>query len=202
MKSTMKSRHDPFLDFILWMCILLCSAPFLAVLVAATRPVNLVWDANTETDLAGYNVYRATGPRAFARINFATVPDPAYTDATAEIGQTYRYQVTALNTSGLESGPSNVVTVFVANPSPPSAPTGLTVSGLGSTAELRWDWNESADSYRVEYARGNSPDDWHNAGGTRENRATHKTGGPRWYRVVSIAGDRESAPSKAVYYHP
>ncbi|MDQ2924911.1 MAG: hypothetical protein M3R43_05070 [Acidobacteriota bacterium] len=69
--------------------------------------VDLVWQPNTESDVAGYNVYRqplATG--AAMKLNAKPVPLPAFHDATAARGIAYRYTVTAVDSKGNESEPS------------------------------------------------------------------------------------------------
>lgn len=74
--------------------------------------IDLSWQANTETDLAGYHVYRQvlsdSGVPTAAPVRITTTPlaGPAYSDSTAARGQRYNYSVTALDTSGNESRPS------------------------------------------------------------------------------------------------
>lgn len=67
--------------------------------------VELVWTANTETDLAGYNVYRLDNQTA-VRVNKELVRTPIYRDTTAPPEMTLTYQVTAVDLSGNESKPS------------------------------------------------------------------------------------------------
>jgi hypothetical protein len=67
--------------------------------------VSLQWPANSESDLAGYNVYRATqsgGP--YAKLNGALVTAPSSVDTQTTDGTTYYYVVTALDQVGNESG--------------------------------------------------------------------------------------------------
>lgn len=87
----------------------------------------LSWNANPETDIAGYNVYRQIDAGPDVKINTALVLTPTYIDHDTAIPGTYKYTVTAVNTAGLESLPSNVADKVVV-PVPPSAPTGLVVS--------------------------------------------------------------------------
>lgn len=79
--------------------------------VSITQPVshsvNLSWTAGST--VAGYNIYRGTqvsGP--FTRINPTLETATVYTDSSVSSGQTYYYATTAVNSSGVESGYSNV----------------------------------------------------------------------------------------------
>jgi len=64
--------------------------------------VELVWTANTEADLAGYNVYRVED-QASERVNKELVRTPIFRDASAAPGKTLTYYVTAVDFSGNES---------------------------------------------------------------------------------------------------
>ncbi len=79
--------------------------------------VALAWTANSEGDLAGYNIYRsASATEPFARLNASLLTSPAYDDTSAP-GTADFYQVTAVDTSANESAPSATVsaTLPVAN---------------------------------------------------------------------------------------
>jgi hypothetical protein len=85
--------------------------------VTITAPVasyvNLSWTASTSS-VAGYNLYRSaqsTGP--FARINSSLDTATVYTDNTVISGQTYYYATTAVDSSGLESGYSNLAQAII-----------------------------------------------------------------------------------------
>jgi hypothetical protein len=71
-----------------------------------TRAVELVWDANTEPDLAGYNVYRREGEGPFQKVTAEPLRTPIYRDSAASEAKSYVYHVTALDVSGNESSPS------------------------------------------------------------------------------------------------
>ena len=64
--------------------------------------VELVWTANTEADLAGYNVYRLENQTP-QRVNKELVRTPIFRDTTAAPGKTLTYYVTAVDLSGNES---------------------------------------------------------------------------------------------------
>jgi hypothetical protein len=82
---------------------------------AADRSIDLSWTPNTEDDLAGYFVYRqdidSKGVVAgtATRLNVTPVVGPAYRDQTAVAGRRYAYRVTAVDTAGNESAPSDAV---------------------------------------------------------------------------------------------
>jgi len=64
--------------------------------------VELVWTANTEADLAGYNVYRLDNQTP-QRLNKELLRTPIFRDTTAPPGKTLSYYVTAVDVSGNES---------------------------------------------------------------------------------------------------
>jgi hypothetical protein len=78
----------------------------------ADRSIDLSWEPNTDSDLAGYIVYRQqispTGAliEPSTRLNSTPVPGPAFRDKTAASGQRYAYRVTAIDAAGNESAPS------------------------------------------------------------------------------------------------
>lgn len=66
--------------------------------------VSLSWTASTSSNVAGYNVYRATastGP--FTKMNLSLMNSTNAVDNTVVPGQTYYYVATAVDTSGVES---------------------------------------------------------------------------------------------------
>ncbi len=99
------------------------TAPAAPTGLAATSGVGevaLTWDANSETDLAGYNVYRSTGTvTKDTPINGGTLlTSPAYTDTTGTPGTAYNYAVTAVDTSTNESDLSGEATGTPSSPEP------------------------------------------------------------------------------------
>ncbi|MGO8788387.1 MAG: fibronectin type III domain-containing protein [Terriglobia bacterium] len=64
--------------------------------------VELVWAANSEADLAGYNVYRLDNQTP-QRVNKDLLHTPIFRDTTAPPGKTLIYYVTAVDLSGNES---------------------------------------------------------------------------------------------------
>jgi hypothetical protein len=85
--------------------------------LTATRSVInslLDWNNNTETDLAGYNVYRSiTSGSGYAKINGSLVVGSLYFDDSTTPGQTYYYIVKAVDTSWNLSAASNEQSVTI-----------------------------------------------------------------------------------------
>ena len=83
------------------------AAPRGLTAVGVAGAVNLIWEANTETDLGGYLVLRGEAPGDTLRaITASPIRETTYTDATAVPGVRYVYAVVAVdrasppNTSG------------------------------------------------------------------------------------------------------
>jgi hypothetical protein len=86
------------------------SAPKSLVSVATTTSVNLIWDANTESDVAGYLVLRAEPPDdKLTPLTPAPITDAAYVDGSIRRSQSYIYEVVAIDKAGNQSAPSNRV---------------------------------------------------------------------------------------------
>jgi hypothetical protein len=79
--------------------------------------IDLSWQPDTETDLAGYIVYRRGGTGDWQRISPAQLAiEPAFHDAHVEPGHTYTYAVSAVDQSGHESLRSAPTEETVPNP--------------------------------------------------------------------------------------
>jgi chitodextrinase len=109
--------------------------------------VALSWTANTESDLAGYRLYRdGVGVYDGAAATF--------TDTTVTNGTAYSYAVSAYDTSGNESAQSTAVQATPTAPAdttPPAVPTGLTAAPGDAQVSLDWDANTEPDlaGYRL-----------------------------------------------------
>ncbi len=68
--------------------------------------VDLSWIANTEADLAGYNVYRHEEGQSAVKINTELVKAPAFRDSTVTSGHRYLYAVSAVDVRENESSHS------------------------------------------------------------------------------------------------
>jgi hypothetical protein len=62
--------------------------------------VQLIWDANTEPDLAGYIVLRATAPdETLQPLTPAPIRDTVFKDATVTPGVRYLYAIVAVDSA-------------------------------------------------------------------------------------------------------
>jgi hypothetical protein len=68
--------------------------------------IDITWTANTEPDLAGYNVYRRRENEQPVKINSELVKTPRFADPGVQPGMKYFYSVTAVDLRGNESGKS------------------------------------------------------------------------------------------------
>ena len=88
------------------------AAPRSLAAVASGNAINLIWEANTERDLAGYLVLRGDAPGAtLAALTPAPIRDTTYRDGTVRPGVRYVYVVVAVDgaTPPNTSEPSNRV---------------------------------------------------------------------------------------------
>jgi len=77
---------------------------------AVPSHLELSWGISSETDLAGYNVYRSErGGLPGTRLNMELLLTPAFRDMNALPGRDYFYNVTAVDRSGNESPASAAV---------------------------------------------------------------------------------------------
>ncbi|MGB3634567.1 MAG: hypothetical protein WA982_11050, partial [Rubrobacteraceae bacterium] len=72
----------------------------------SSNGISLSWDANTDADLAGYNVYRSDSTRGtYVKLNSALLTAPSFVDQNAPKGTVSHYKVTAEDTLNAESLP-------------------------------------------------------------------------------------------------
>jgi len=69
--------------------------------------VDLLWAPDTDSDLAGYNVYRREEGMQPAKMNDGLVKTPAYRDSNVASGKTYWYSVSGVDLRGNESARSD-----------------------------------------------------------------------------------------------
>jgi|ERR1700688_3977319 len=87
-----------------------------SVTVVAPHTVSLKWSASTSPNISYYKVYRGTvngGPYSLLATNVSVT---SYTDSSVQSGSTYYYVTTAVDSSGVESGYSDVATAVIPMP--------------------------------------------------------------------------------------
>lgn len=118
--------------------------------VTSSGQTVLTWGASSDNvALEGYNIYRNN-----VKQNVNPLSSLSYT-ATSPNNSLWAWEVTAVDTSGNESGRSNAVTTIF-DTVPPSTPTGLVAANAGSGVRVSWSLNSEQDvrSYNI-YRGGN-----------------------------------------------
>jgi fibronectin type 3 domain-containing protein len=108
----------------------------------------LTWESNTEPDFAGYRVYRsATTPVAVTPANLVSgselLTGSGYREALPQTGDAYSYVVTAVDTHGNESAPSDPTSAFMTHDRTPPQETALNARAVESEAGVTLTWDAS-----------------------------------------------------------
>ncbi len=116
--------------FVLWLGVTL----IISAGVGHSAQVSLAWDANTESNLAGYKIYYGTASHVYDWVlNVGKVT--MYTVTGLTDGVTYYFAATAYNTANLESSPSAEVSTSSCTYSISPASQGFTASaGTGTVS--------------------------------------------------------------------
>ncbi|MEQ6902448.1 LamG-like jellyroll fold domain-containing protein, partial [Nocardioides sp. YIM 152588] len=134
----------------------------LSAVATPSGPIDLTWDPSTDdVGVAGYRVERCTGSGCTDYAEIGQPSTTAYTDSATQPSTVYRYRVRAEDAAGNLSPYTNVVAATTAglpDTTPPTAPSGLTVT-VGSSTLLNVAWTASTDdvgvdSYVVERCQG------------------------------------------------
>ena len=119
--------------------------------------VSLAWNANTETNLAGYRLYSGTATRSYSTNVAVAHPATTATVTNLQAGLTYFFAVTAFTTDGLESDYSDEVSYQVPGPSKPSKPMNLrVVVELQSASLLEGPWTTTEYSMSAVFPMGDA----------------------------------------------
>ncbi|MHB8053730.1 MAG: fibronectin type III domain-containing protein [Candidatus Aminicenantales bacterium] len=82
--------------------------------LTAVGLVTLIWDAGTESDLAGYRVWRKTDDENnFRSLTPEILTENTFSDNKIESGRRYAYAVTAVDLTGNESSRSEALSEFI-----------------------------------------------------------------------------------------
>lgn len=115
--------------------------------VAGDGRIDLSWDAGSDGDLAGYNVYRTqTAGDTGAIINAGLISGTSYADVGLSNGTAYFYRIEAVDTSGNLSGLSAQASATpIGDTTAPAAPTGLAAAAGDNRVDLTWNANGESD---------------------------------------------------------
>jgi len=120
---------------------------FMPMSAIAEGSINLAWNANNESDLAGYRIYYGLTSGRYANSVFVgNVTSQTINNLSG--GVTYYFAVTALDQAGNESQPSSEVSVTLTN----TTPLPLLISAVAATnlttssATISWNTDRAANS--------------------------------------------------------
>ncbi|MFF2504179.1 hypothetical protein ACFVTY_12500 [Streptomyces sp. NPDC058067] len=117
-----------------------------------TLTATITWDPNSERDLAGYRVYRRVAESTDWNLVSGSAPltVTSTTDVPPATGDTYAYEVHAIDHAGNESASIGEWNIVSRDATPPSAPTGLTAQGTTAGNTVRWQpSSDHVDHYEV-----------------------------------------------------
>lgn len=134
------------------------SVPASLVAIANDEYIDLTWSANSESDFAKYYVYGGITPNPSVKIDSIFIIGNSFRTITNLTNYTaYYYRVTAVDTSGNESGYSNEESVFPVDLNPPSTPENISVVTSDGSIELKWNSVPETDFHKYYIYRDVSP---------------------------------------------
>ncbi|MEU2233976.1 fibronectin type III domain-containing protein [Streptomyces vietnamensis] len=210
-------RHTLRVDYVAWTGtanVKFTYAPNISSVVDKVRPLaptgatvaydktlnkaTLRWAANKEMDLSGYRVYRRLSTSTtWTKISSATalVTTPSYVNSPPPTGQTYLYEVRAVDKAGNESYGSADLTVASVDRTPTAAPTGVTATDDATGVFLAWQPVTGAVKYTVHRQRTGTTDPVAQvatgvtATKWTDTAVTEETGYTYWVSAVDAAGN-------------
>jgi fibronectin type 3 domain-containing protein len=155
----------------------------LAAALGAGSSINLTWTA--VAGATSYKIFRGSATGAESATAMATTATNTFNDASAALGGTYFYVVTAINAGGTSAN-SNEATLVLK----PTAITDLaTAQGAGTSITLTWSAPPGATSYRIfrgSMAAGESLTAFGTSATASFNDATTASGSTWFYVVTAL----------------
>lgn len=170
---------------------------------AAAPRVSLSWEG--ADDAASYRVYRQNGAADAEAIGEAD--GTTYVDDAVRLADAYTYTVVAVSASGLESDPTDPVTVDVVDPDheAPSAPDGVTAAWAGDDIDVSWDATPGAVAYDLYRGAGFASEDpvlAERLTDTRFTDAGASATSAHGYQVVAVGAGGASERSEIASVEP
>ncbi|MER6108439.1 PA14 domain-containing protein [Streptomyces hirsutus] len=167
----------------------------------ATGKARITWSKNKEMDLADYRVYRRLKGGAYPAKPLATTTSTSYTNTPPPTGQTYYYEIRAVDKAGNESTGTADQAVTTVDRTAPPVPAGLSTASQPEGLRVEWSAVQGAVSYRV-YRAASADGAYTNVGSTEQVSyvdASAAEDTTSYYRVTALdAAGNESARSVAV----
>lgn len=169
------------------------------------------WERNNEIDLKGYRLYRSVNNiNSFSLL--VEINQTEYVDRFLEYDSVYYYYLTAIDFTGNESSPTNIIDVQPLNISAPQPPSKVLAAGYNSpnqgALEMRVSWTppDIGDLKNYLVYRGNDSSFTPDASSFLDSTnialyvdRTAQLNNEYFYKVIAVdRGFKESLPSKAV----
>lgn len=153
--------------------------------ILSSGKIRLTWDAVEGASI--YRIYRsATRTGGYTRIK--STSSTAYTDSSADVGDTFYYLVKAVSDSGSTSASSNKVSATAKLPR-----TTVTLSNVTSTGKIKVSWTavEGAEGYEVYRAtsKNGTYKRIKTTTATSMTNASTTAGKMYYYKVLALAAD-------------
>ena len=182
------------------------SAPQNLVAKAGISQISLSWTApssNGGSAITGYNIYRSmtSGGEGTTPVGTVSGLTLTYTDTGLTNGQTYYYEITAVN-SGIQSAPSNEASAMpIAAPYPPQ-----NLQGFSGNSQVSLSWSAPSNNsgspitnynvYRgLESGKESLLAKIGNVTSYNDTDFSIGSGGPYFYKVTALNSAGESLPS-------
>ncbi len=111
--------------------------------------ITLAWNANTEADLAGYNIYMVSNS-IYYKLHTVPAANNSHTLTGLNNEMGYKFAITAFDEVPRESGYSDEIYAATLDITPPRAPTGLCAKAWeGRSIFLNWSTSSIAHGYHI-----------------------------------------------------
>ena len=124
-----------------WLIVVLTVFQLISPFYSQAEERTLGWTANTETDLGAYRIYQRKHPNiSYGSHIFEGLTDtpqsPSHTITGLLQNETYSFTVTAVDTSGNESGPAAEITDTIPGEFPPPSGSAIAINFQPATAPV------------------------------------------------------------------
>ncbi|GHT18381.1 hypothetical protein FACS1894189_6210 [Planctomycetales bacterium] len=168
-------------------------------LIDAEKVFQLRWTDNSKNEDHFVLEYSSDGGSTWQTAKSNIAKNSTSTTYSIPLTGTYQFRIKAVNSIGVESNWSNIVTIVKDTTTPPNAPTGLSVSSEGYNIGIAWNAVPSANSYRLERSDFLIGNNWTEIYFGTENQFIDSDVGSNqsyYYRVYAVSNNIVSAASE------